>query len=209
MLGGIAKALRLNTEESDYLYTLVGQQAPAAPHPNGIVDQTLLSAATAVAPTVLALITDQLGTVLMQNAISEELFGPMAGAELPQANVIWRWFTEPRWREHLQPTDRHDSTSHFFVADLRATLARRCEDGEALAFLGDLLDASEEFRDKWAAHSVATAQCLPKLIVHERVGPIALQPTMVLSPTSDQRLVLLQPPPDDEDSRDRLRSLVS
>jgi transcriptional regulator with XRE-family HTH domain len=209
MLGGIAKALRLNSEESDYLYTLVGQQAPATPSVSGAVDPTLLSAANAVAPTVLAVISDHLGTVLMQNAISAELFGSMAGAELPQANVIWRWFTEPRWRGYLQPTDRHDATSRFFVADLRASLARRCEDVDALAFLGNLLDASEEFREKWVEHAVATAQCLPKLIVHERVGPIALEPTMVLSPTSDQRLVLLQPAPDDEDSRARLRSLLS
>jgi transcriptional regulator with XRE-family HTH domain len=209
MLNGIAKALRLNTEESDYLYTLVGQQAPAAPSLSGVIDPTLLSAANAVAPTVLALVTDQFSTVLMQNEISERLLGSMAGADLPQANVIWRWFTDPQWRAHLQPVDRHDATSHYFVADLRATLARRCEDGDALALLGDLIDASEEFREKWTSHVVATTQCAPKLILHDRVGPISLEPTMVLSPTSDQRLVLLQPAPDDEDSRSRLRDLVS
>src|SRR5689334_583497 len=66
MLGGIAKALRLNAEESDYMYSLVGQQAPIEEKPSGFVDPSLLATMHAVAPTVVAVVTDELGTVLAQ-----------------------------------------------------------------------------------------------------------------------------------------------
>jgi transcriptional regulator with XRE-family HTH domain len=207
MLNGIAKALRLSAEESDYMYSLVGQQAPVEDKPSGFVDPSLLATMHAVAPTVVAMVTDELGTVLKENAMSVELLGPMAGVEAPRSNVIWRWFTEPGWRDWLAPADRQDMTSSYFVADLRASLARRCEDSDALAFLQRLLDASDAFRAKWAEHEVAVLHCARKRIEHPLVGRIDLESTMVLSAMSNQRLVLMQPARDDRDSAERLTRL--
>jgi transcriptional regulator with XRE-family HTH domain len=207
MLSGIAKALRLSAEESDYMYSLVGQQAPVEDKPRGFIDQSLLATMDAVAPTVVAVVTDEFATVLAENAMSVELLGPMAGVEGPGSNMLWRWFTEPRWRDWLEPGADHDATSRYFVAELRATLARRCEDTDALAFLKRLMAVSEEFREKWADHEVASEGCACKRIEHPRVGRIELEVTMVLSSASSQRLVVMQPRRDDRDSLDRLARL--
>ncbi|NMO52418.1 helix-turn-helix transcriptional regulator [Actinoplanes sp. TBRC 11911] len=207
MLGSIAKALRLNAEESDYMYSLVGQQAPIGDRRDEPAHPDLLAAMDAMAPTVIATITDELATVLVQNAMSTELLGPMAGVEGPGANMLWRWFTEPGWRDWMEPADNHDNTSRYMAAELRATLARRCEDAGALAFLRRLLAASDEFRRIWDDHDVASVRCAYKRIEHPLVGPIELEVTMVLSPMSSQRLVVMQPRRDDRDSGARLVQL--
>ena len=193
MLNGIAKALRLTAEENEYLYRLVGQQAPLAKEPSGFVDPGLATAMRAVSPAIPASVNDELSTMLTQNAMNIELFGPMAGFEAPRSNIIWRWFTEPAWRHELEPADEHEETSRFFVADLRATVARRCEDRKALAFVDNLVEASDDFKQKWAEHSVSTLQGTHKRILNDRVGIIHVDCTVMLSPSSSQRLMLLQP----------------
>lgn len=210
-LGGIARALQLTADESDYLYSLVGQKAPAAPEPSGFVDPGLLTAMNAVSPTVPATVTDELCTVLAQNAINAELFGPMAGFEWPRTNIIWRWFTEPDWRHWLELTEQHEDTSRFYVADLRPVVARRGGDHRALAFVDALRAASEDFATKWSQHSVATLICTRKSIDHPRVGRIELDCTMVLSSQSSQRLLLAHPLPgtDTADRLARLHALIA
>lgn len=210
-LGGIARALQLTADECDYLYSLVGQKAPAAPEPRGFVDPVLLTAMNAVSPSVPSAVTDELCTVLAQNAMNAEIFGPMAGFEGPRANIIWRWFTEPTWRHWLEPADQHEDTSRFYVADLRPVVARRGEDREALAFVQALCEASEDFAAKWDEHSVATLICTRKTIDHPEVGRIELDCSMVFSSQSSQRLLLAHgvPGTDSAERLDKLEALLA
>jgi hypothetical protein len=87
------------------------------------------------------------------------------------------------------------------VADLRTSVARRYEDSQASSLLNALLEESKDFRQRWTEHGVSTPQCTLRRIDDERVGPIDLVCTMVLSPLSSQRLTLLQPAPGTESRR--------
>ncbi|NMO52356.1 helix-turn-helix transcriptional regulator [Actinoplanes sp. TBRC 11911] len=209
-LGGIARALQLTADESDYLYGLVGQKAPAVPEPRGFVDPSLLATMNAVYPTVAAAITDDLCTVLAQNAMNAELFGPMAGVEGPGANIIWRWFTEPGWRDRLEPREQHEATTKFYVADLRPAVVRRGGDRQVFEFVDALRAVSEEFNALWDEHDVATLFCPRKVIDHPAVGRLELDCSLVLSPLSSQRLLLAHPVPGtpSADRLDRLHELI-
>jgi transcriptional regulator with XRE-family HTH domain len=207
-LGGIARALQLTADESDYLYGLVGQKAPAVPEPRGFVDPGLRATLNAVSPTVAAAITDDLCTVLAQNAANVEIFGPMAGVEGPGANIIWRWFTEPAWRHQLELPDQHDETSRFYVADLRPAVVRRGGDRRTFAFVDALRQVSGEFAALWDDHDVATLFCPRKTIDHPLVGRIELDCSVLLSPLSSQRLLLAHPVPGTR-SAERLERLLA
>jgi transcriptional regulator with XRE-family HTH domain len=192
-LRGIARALQLTPDEGDYLYNLVGQRRPAIPEPKGFVDPGLLATMDSLAPVVAGCITDEVCTVLAQNAVNVELFGPMTGFETPRDNIIWRWFTEPDWRDWLEPAEQHDDTSRFYVAALRPALAQY---GENQGFVDALREVSADFAAKWDEHDVATLICTRKTINHRRVGQLELECTMVLSPQSSQRLLLGYPAPE-------------
>jgi hypothetical protein len=138
---------------------------------------------------------DDLGTLLAQNRLSLEVFGQFIGLPGHGSNLIWRWFTSPQWRHYLDPADQHEGTGHFYVADLRAALARRGHDSEGVALVSDLRQASPEFGRMWDRHDSSALYCSTKAIREPRVGLLDLECSVVTSPLSSQRLLLLQPVP--------------
>ncbi|WP_426513259.1 hypothetical protein ACPPVO_23135 [Dactylosporangium sp. McL0621] len=62
--------------------------------------RSVLAAMDALCP---AFITDDLGSVLVQNELHVALFGSFAGRSGWERNMFWRWFTEPDWRAALGP----------------------------------------------------------------------------------------------------------
>src|SRR4051812_1183660 len=125
MLASMSRALRLTAEERGYLYRLAGQAPPAPVEPPDEVDPGLSSVLSALAATTPAFISDDLGTVVAQNTLNVELFGDFGAAAGRDTNVVWRWFTSPRWRSRLRSVSaaEEEATGLSYVADLRATLA--------------------------------------------------------------------------------------
>jgi hypothetical protein len=149
----------------------------------------------AVAPSVPALISDDLQTVVAQNPLNVALLGPIAGAPGRQPNFLWRWFTDHELRSRYR-TDQHAALGREYVADLRATLGQRLGDSAAIRELvSELAMASAEFRAIWAHQDVAVRRSTRKTITHPEVGHLDLQCDTVLSPPSGQRLVLFRPQP--------------
>jgi transcriptional regulator with XRE-family HTH domain len=195
MLAGIARALRLTEDQRSHLYRLAGQAAPAAPEPAGYVDPGLAAALSTVGPTFPAAISDELGTVVAQNFMSTALYGRMAGAGRRPANLIWRWFTDADWRHLQEPVGQHEQSGRAYVADLRTVVARRGHDPQALELVDGLRAASAEFAAQWDEHVVSALHCAPKRFDDDRVGRIDLECSVMLSPLSTQRLLVLRPVP--------------
>ncbi len=195
MLGSLAEALRLSPDESEHLYRLAGQAVPVAPEPVGYVDPSLLSVLLAVETTTPGFISDELGTVVAQNRLNIALFGSFVGRPGLEANLTWLWFTSPTWRRTLEPEHQHEQTGKAYVADLRAIVARRDHDPRALALVAELRSVSAEFAGWWDQHEVAVLHCVAKQVSDERVGVLDLDCSVMLSPVSRQRMLLLQPVP--------------
>lgn len=193
VLAGLVQALRLTEDQREHLYRLAGHAAPVAPEPDGFVDPGLLSVLTAVAPTTPGFISDELGTVVAQNPLNVALFGRFAGRPGYESNLIWRWFTSPAWRIHLEPEDQHEQTGRAYVADLRAIVARRDHDPAAITLVEDLRQVSDEFAARWEEHEVSVLHCATKQVRDERVGLLDLDCVIMLSPLSRQRMLLLRP----------------
>jgi len=195
MLSSLARALRLTDDERGHLYRLAGQAAPAAPEPVGFVDPSLLAVLNAAASTAPGFISDELGSVVAQNALNIALFGDFAGRPGWEANLIWLWFTSPDWRLTLEPADQHEQTGRAYVADLRSITGRRDHDPRAAALVADLRAVSADFADRWDEHEVSVLHCATKRVVHRQVGRLDLDCSVTLSPLSRQRMLLLHPVP--------------
>ncbi|MDG4824042.1 helix-turn-helix transcriptional regulator [Asanoa sp. WMMD1127] len=193
LLGALARALRLSVEERDYLYRLGGYAAPNPGAVTGYVDPALLFLLDTL-DDVPAQVTDDLSTVLAQNALSRALLGRWTEGDQRARNVVWRWFTDPESRA-LNAPEEHASLGRGYVADLRAAAARRGPDPEVERLVADLSAASPEFAGYWGEMRVAPLHSTRKLIVHPRAGDLDVQCDYVRSETTGQRLVVFRPQP--------------
>jgi len=185
MLGAICRALRLSLDERDHVYLLTAL---------GYADPGLMCVLDAVAATVPALICDDLHDVVAQNPLNVALLGPLAATGGRQSNFLWRWFTDPGLRGRYA-ADQHSSLGREYVADLRASAARRRGDAASQALVSGLTAASAEFRELWAQQEVAVRRTTRKVVQHPDVGRLELQCDVVLSVESGQRLVLFRAQP--------------
>lgn len=210
MLGAIARALRLTRDERDHVYLLAGHRPPPAHVALGYVDPGLMTILDALAPTVPAMVTDDLEGVLAQNALGVALLGPLcasAGAAGDKgSSFLWHWFTDERYRRLYAENDREVLTRGY-VADLRSAVARRGSDAESRALVDGLSAASEEFRRVWALQEVGPKRVTRKVLQHERVGRLDLECDVVVSPPSGQHLVLFRAAPG-TDTTERLAMLA-
>jgi transcriptional regulator with XRE-family HTH domain len=207
MIAGIAGALRLTSDERDHVFRLAGYATPPSPGAGDRIDAGLSTVMQAVSATP-GFICDDLGTVVGQNDLNRALFGNFVGLPGREGNVVWRWFTSAAWRDRLGSVsvDEEVATGLAYVADLRAVAAQRGSDPEALSLIADLRSASAEFAQAWDEHLVSTLHCSRKIVDDERVGRLELDCSVVTSPSSRQRLLLLAAAPD-TDTAQRLHRL--
>lgn len=194
MLGAIARALRLTLDERDHVYRLAGQPPPAWHATFGYADPGLMCVLDALAPSVPALVTNDLSEVVAQNPLNVALLGALATETGRRRNFVWRWFTDPELRSRYAE-EQHESLGREYVADLRLATGTRVDDPTVRTLLAALEAASSEFRDIWARQEVGARRTTRKVLLHPEVGRLELECNVVVSPPSGQRLVLFRPQP--------------
>jgi transcriptional regulator with XRE-family HTH domain len=205
VLAAIARSLRLSTEEREHLYLLAGQAPPPRGDQLDGLDAGLVATMESLTATTMALIVDDLGTVLSQNGLSAELFGDLAraGRSVGRAdyagNFVWRWFTDRAWRASWAPSHTHDVTASGFVADLRAAAAQRGYDATTARLVGELRSVSDEFARHWDQHGVSRLQPRFELLRHPRAGVLSLECGVVQGQGPGQRLFVFRAAPGSPD----------
>ena len=193
MVRALARALRLNDDETDHLYRLAGQAVPdrggCATHVRPalmfVLDQMRQAAAFVCSDTGVVLAQNEYARLLMGDRVAD----PRAGLH---ASISYQWFTDAQVRDVVPEQDR-DEAGRSIVADLRAAWARRPSDTDMAELVDTLLRQSSEFAELWARHEVAVRRMQRKTFL-TAVGPITLD-CEVLSTEDSQRLVVLTPPP--------------
>ena len=190
MVASIARALRLTQDERDHLFQLAGHVAPPRGHRSTHVSPALMRVLDRL--DTPAQVTDDLGTVLRQNALAEALLGALTGR-----NVIAEWFTDPAARERYPEAD-HAANSRSYVAHLRAVHGRG-DDAEAYALV-DRLRRNPEFEALWDPYEVALRTDTRKRIQHPLVGVMTLDCQILTSENQLERLVVFTATPGSEDA---------
>ena len=193
MLASLARALRLTSDERDYLFRIAGHSAP-----------TPAAAATHVAPALLrvldrlsdtpALILSNLGETLVQNRMADALFGDKSGYTGLARSEIYRWFTDPAERRRYPEHDR-DRQSRAQVANLRAAYGSMGPRSRAGELARALQKASPEFAALWERHEVARRFEDHKTLIHPELGPIEVDCQVLFTEDQSQALLVLTAPP--------------
>lgn len=196
MLLALARALRLTGDERAHLFHLAGHPAPPPGEPSRETDPSLLALLERLDGTPARIMTDLLQP-LAQNRLATELLGEIDPVGEPgyATSTVYRWFTDPSARA-IYPAEDHERHAQSFVADMRATVARRALAGggaEAEKMVADLLDRSEEFARVWAAWHVAVRRFDRKRLAHPAIGLIELECHHLFTEDGNQRLLWLAP----------------
>jgi len=206
MLAALARALRLTSDERDYLYRLADRPVPAHGGPHSHVHPGMTDLLTRLTSTPAQVITD-LHVTLVQNPLAVALLGDQSAFRGHHASLVHRWFTDPAARR-LYPEADHDTQSRTFVADLRAAAARRdAKDPQARTLIADLNTRSPEFAALWDQHEVAVRRGDRKRINHPTLGLLEVNCLTLFSEDGRQRLLWFTPAPG-TDSADKLELLA-
>jgi hypothetical protein len=193
MLASLARALRLTSDERDYLFLISGHSTP-----------TPATAATHVAPALLrvldrlsdtpALILSNLGETLVQNRMADALFGDKSAYTGLARSEVYRWFTDPAERLRYPEHDR-DRQSRTQVANLRAAYGSMGPRSRAGELARALQKASPEFAALWERHEVARRFEDHKTLIHPELGPIEVDCQVLFTEDQSQALLVLTAPP--------------
>jgi len=196
MLSSLARALRLTSDERDYLFQLAGHTAPMP-----------VAAATHVPPAVLrvldrlddtpALILSNLGETLVQNRMAAALFGDRSGYTGLARSESYRWFTDPAERRRYPERD-HDRQSRAQVANLRFAYGAMGPRSRAGEIVRALQKASPEFAELWQRHEVARRFEDHKVLIHPELGEIELDCQVLFTEDQSISLLILTAPPHTE-----------
>jgi len=205
MLGSLARALRLTSDERDYLFLLAGHTAPppapASPH----VPPALLRVLDRLEDTP-ALILSNLGETLVQNKMAAALLGDRSGHTGLARSEPYRWFTDPAERLRYPEHDR-DRQSRAQVANLRAAYGSMGPRSRAGDIVRALAKESQEFAALWERHEVARRFEDHKVLIHPELGEIELDCQVLFTEDQSQALLVLTAPPRSE-GYEKLRLLA-
>lgn len=204
MLAALARALRLTPGERDHLVHLAGGRPPREPADEEYVRPGLLLILDRLHDTP-AMVVNDIGDVLAQNAMSAALFGDVSDRPPGRRNLVRRVFTDPGARAAV-PAEDYEPLARSHVAQLRAVVAARPKDVRPAALAAELRSASPLFARMWAEHEVAVRRTDVKRLLHPVVGELVLDCEEMLSPDGEQRLVVLTARPG-SGSCERLRLL--
>ncbi|WIX83245.1 helix-turn-helix transcriptional regulator [Amycolatopsis carbonis] len=193
MLASLARALRLDAGERDYLFQISGRNAPSA-----------VAVATHVAPALLrvldrlddtpALILSNVGEVLVQNRFADALYGDQSHHTGLARSTIYRWFTDPDERL-IYPEDDRARQSRAQVAGLRAAHGSMGPRSRAGELVRALQQESAEFAELWERHEVARRFEDHKTLIHPQLGPIEVDCQALFTEDWSQSLLVLTAAP--------------
>ncbi|MFF5479249.1 helix-turn-helix transcriptional regulator [Streptomyces sp. NPDC012935] len=205
VLDAIARVLRLDETEHDYLRTVArprdrGTRRPATARVRPGV-QTLLDSMDRTPAFVIGPRMDVLAWNTLADAVSDYARTAPADRNIPR-----HVFLDPDARARYP---EWPAIAAQAVAHLRLNAGHRPDDGELRALVGELSDRSEDFRRLWADHQVEPCMSGTKRIQHPLVGLLTLPyETMTIQTEPDQTMVVYTPQPGSE-TAERLALLGS
>ena len=196
MLSALARAIRLSSDERDYLFRLAGHNVPARTPQDTHVAPALLRVFDRLEHTP-ALILSSINETLAQNRLGAALLGDHSRHTGLARSSVYRWFTEPAEREIYPVADRHRQ-SKAQVSSLRMALGTAGPRSRAGVLVRELHKVSPEFTEIWELHEVATRFEDHKTLIHAELGPIELDCQALFTEDQGQALLILTAAPRSE-----------
>jgi transcriptional regulator with XRE-family HTH domain len=192
VLDALARALRLDAEESSYLREVAAQAARGAaaqprPTPSRAVRPTLFLMLEAIRPCP-AYVLSRTNDILAANPSGLHLMPGMAAWPAKQRNTIRYTFLHP-YAQSLWPD--WEMKARACVAHLRAVVGSVPDAPDVVALVGELVVKSPDFSRMWERYDVRRVGHGEKTFLHPDVGRITLtHEVLEVVRTQEQRLVV-------------------
>lgn len=195
ILESLVRALKLNSDERNHLYSLAMQQVPlpanammsepAPPEWQLIVDQ--------LRP-LPAIITDTSWKILGWNHMALEIFGDLGAMEEDDLNLLWLTFTN---EEFIKKLVDWEPMAHSTMAQFRNAFGRNVGNPRFLSMIDRLRDASPVFAAWWEEHEVRSYPCGGGfLLKHPEVGLLEMRcSNMTMAENPNLVMTVLSPSP--------------
>lgn len=194
MLAALARALRLSTDERDYLYRVAGHSAPEHFSAGDYIAPGLLRVLDRLTDTP-ALIISAIGETLVQNLPATALFDDVSHLTGLERSNIYRWFVHPEQERWRYPEYDQERQSRAHVASLRAALGIMGQNSRAGTLVHELTRLSDEFSALWDAQEVSRRFEDHKVLVHPELGEIEVDCQALFTEDESQVLLVLTAPP--------------
>lgn len=199
ILASLARALRLTSDERDYLYRVAGKNAPdraASAHISPALHRVLDRL-----DDTPALVLSALGETLVQNRFAVALFGDRSGYTGLDRSEIYRWFAYPESERAMYPEDDRNRQSRALVASLRVAYGITGSHSRAGELVGVLQKRSAEFAMIWERQEVAKRFEDHKTLIHPELGAIEVDCQVLFTEDQSQSLLILTAPPRSESAQ--------
>ncbi|MFJ3640198.1 helix-turn-helix domain-containing protein [Streptomyces sp. NPDC090108] len=184
----LARVLRLDDDQRDYLFELAGKES-ARPHRQKGQKvrpplQRLLDTLTDIPAVVLGRRMD----ILAWNPLAAALITDFSRIPQEQRNYVRLVFTDPAVRDRYLDWE---TIARDCVAFLRMEAARNPDDPRLTALVGELSVKDPQFRQWWAGHHVAHRAFGTKTMRHPVAGELVLDwETLGSAADPDQQLTV-------------------
>jgi len=228
VLESLARTLKLDAEERDYLFLLAHQQPP--PVSKGYRGEPAQSVAASlqdgsaepayalhegISPTLLrtldnlgicpAYVLDQCFNVLAWNRSADAVFGDFSKTSGRERNQVWSMFTKPSYRQLYADWE---SQARSTLAQFRASYAVNIGNEWFKKFIEALMRASPEFKSWWHNHDVQGIVEGDVELNHPKVGYLKLD-HISYGVTGNHNLTLrVYTPMPSTDTADKIRQLL-
>ncbi len=176
LLERLSQILRLNADERQHLFTLVGQLLPAqTAQPDFYVRPVLQALLDALDPCP-AHIRNSRWDVLAWNS-AESLVTDWESLPLAARNALLNHFCNPRMRQILP---KWEEDGKAMIALFRLEYARYAHVAAFQELVERLQESSREFSQWWSAHEVQSQRLEPMEFEHPAIGQIVLDRLTVI-----------------------------
>ncbi|MER5513760.1 helix-turn-helix transcriptional regulator [Streptomyces sp. NPDC002763] len=210
VLEAVARALRLDDTERDYLFELArprtpgpGWRGPArAPRTRPAVHR-MLDVLNDVSP---ALVINHRIDVLAANHLADALFTDFDALPYRDRNLARFVLLQPAARDLYRDWDKVAET---FVAGLRLAAGRHPDDPQLNELVGELSIKVPEFHTWWASHRVDQCSYGTQRLAHPVVGELTVSYEMLALPADPDQSICLYTTEPGSPSAEALRLLAS
>ncbi len=171
VLESIARTLRLDTDERNYLFSLAGEWLIAEPAPGEAGISPSLQYMLDDLGICPAYIFDDAWNIAAWNRMASRVFGNFDEMDRHQRNLIWRTFTDSDYRNLFVDWE---PMAKRLLAQFRIYFAKYMDDPWYLTMVEELQRSSDEFAKWWKDHEVSGIPTGKKDLLHPGVGRLTL-----------------------------------
>ena len=194
VLGGIARALRLTSEERRHLHLLAGVALDLPPQEEERVGELVHRVLSALEPAP-AYVRGRRWDVLAWNRSADAL-SAFSSKDGDSRNLVWRIFRDPAVSHRLGDPG---CMKRRVVAQFRAVAAKYPGDPAFVRLIDELRATSDEFEELWSQHDVLGSVDGLKRYLHPELGELILDYTAFALPSdADMHVIVLTAAPGSE-----------